>query len=297
MQVYHVGRLEIELDPQPLKRVGGALFFLSLLALALVFGWPFLGQGGLSMFLASPALPEAVPETHAFEATPLRHARSLPTPEPSPTPPPVISVSAPVIYTVQPERLVTLTGNWHPGEATSAEKAVTDVALRLAETLAAQATPLPPTDAFLRVFDGPVEFRRVAETCAASRAARGLTLPCGDGIWGETLSRNLVLVFVPTTPTQLITHPRWFVHELGHTFSQAAGNAPENDVPLAWTREALFAGPLNVWQFSSSPTQNEIFADLFLAWVYATWGTDADGSALMTENMPTWLQGAFQIHP
>lgn len=293
MQVYHVGRLEIELDPRPLKRLGGGVFLASLLALLLIFGWPLL-KVAPSLIRTAPALPEATPE---LAATPLRHARSLPAPEPSPTPIPPPAISAPLIYTVQPERLLTLTGTWHPGAVTSADKAVTDVALRLAEALAAQGPPVSPTEAFLQVYGGPVEFRRIAETCAESRTARGINLPCGEGIWGETLSPNLVLVYAGTTPTQLLTHPRWFVHELGHAFSQAAGDAPEAAVPPSWTRATLFAGPLNAWQFSSSPTPNEIFADLFLAWVYATWGTEADASLFMLENMPPWLQGGQKTQP
>lgn len=297
MSVYHFGPLEIELDPRALKHLAGGLLLGCSLALALVFGWPGLKFAPPDT-VALPALPETAPETGPPEASPVRHARSLlPMPEPLSTPTPALPVTAPVVYTVQPEKLLTLTGTWHPGEVTSAHKAVTDVALRLAETFAAQGDPRPPTETFLQVYRGPVEFRRVGETCTESRAARGITLPCGDGIWGETLHPHLVLVFETTTPTQLITHPRWFVHELGHAFSQANGDAPEIAVSPNWSRDKLFAGPLNVWQFSSSPTQNELFADLFLAWVYATWGTDPDGAAFMAEKMPLWLQRTIQNPP
>ncbi len=294
MRVYQVGRLEIELDLGSLSGWGRGLFLGSLLTLALIFGWPFL-KGALSGSLTAPISQEAAPEARVAKNVSLAHARQFPAPDPTPLP--NRSVSAPIVYTVQAEALLTLTGTWHPGEVTSAHKAVTDVALRLAETFAAQGDPWPPTEAFLQVFSGPVEFRRVAETCTESRTTRGIPLPCGDGIWGETLHPHLVLVFETTTPTQLITHPRWFVHELGHAFSQATGDAPEIAVSPNWIRDKLFAGPLNVWQFSSSPTQNELFADLFLAWVYATWGTEPDGTAFMAEKMPLWLQRAIQNPP
>lgn len=293
MQVYRVGHLEIELALPHLKPLGGSLLVGSFLALALVCGWPFL-KGARSGSLTASLSLVAAPQRRGAEDASLVHARRLPAPEPTPTPMPF---SVPVVYTVQPERLLTFTGTWHPGEVTSAQKAVTDVALSLAETFAAQGNPRPPTEAFLQVFGGPVEFRRVGETCTESRAARGISLVCGDSIWGETLSPNLVLVFAPTTPTQLITHPRWFVHELGHAFSQATGGAPEISVSPNWPRDKLFAGPLNVWQFSSSPTQNELFADLFLAWVYATWGPAPDGSAFMADNMPRWLQESIHNSP
>ncbi len=298
MPVYHIGSLEIEVDSCPLKRLAGVTVLCFSIWLILSFYLPQLptllrAHAAVSADL-NPAKPSGKKYAPHTRLEPILPPSSIPV---SPIPTPLSSL--PVALTVNPAHLLTLTGTWQTGEVTSAQKAVIDLALRLAETLyqtpdlLALTGPVSPEQAFLLVYRGPVEFRRVAQTCATSRAARGLAQACGDEIWGETLDRNLVLVFADASPTDLITHPRWFVHELGHAFSHATGQQAETDMPSTLGRDTLFAGPLNTWQFSASPAPNEIFADLFLAWVYTTWGGNPAGPAFMQTHLTAWLISAI----
>jgi hypothetical protein len=70
--------------------------------------------------------------------------------------------------------------------------------------------------------------------------------------------------------------PRVVVHEIGHSFDWS-NDGFDYDVKdgLAVAglrnRNSGFAGPLNRWQFSDQITDVEIFADMFVGWVYGRW--------------------------
>jgi hypothetical protein len=152
-----------------------------------------------------------------------------------------------------------------------------------------------PERAFWLVFGGPVEFRRTDLTCNESRTARNLErFPCEGVIWGETLDARLVLVFKEATPTVMNEYPRWTVHELGHAFSHAAGKQPEGEVPDHFLERQIFAGPLNDWQFSTASISSEVFADMFLAWVFDAWGDSSQGKDWMQRQLPPWIFLAIQ---
>lgn len=185
---------------------------------------------------------------------------------------------------------------WQPAESEAAREMVAQTAQKLADTLnnppalLEQTGPVTLAQAFWLVYGEPVEFHRTGQSCTESRTARGLPhMPCSEGIWGETVNANLVLVFKDATPSKLTTHPRWFVHELGHAFSHATGKQAERDVPQSLLTRTAFAGPLNAWQFSSSLEPGEIFADLFLAWVFNAWGPSGNGELFMEMFAPGWL--------
>lgn len=284
----HLGRFEIILDLrlQPLAGTSAVVFITILLTTFLISSFP--------------TKPDVVPSTNLSNSisSTQKHMpalKSLPTPifTPTPLPPlwnvlPEIPLNDPIILT-PPEK-------WQASEIETAQQMGKQIAQKLADTIHNNPAlhdltgNLTPAQAFGLVYGGPVEFRRTGESCTESRAERGLPhMPCEEGIWGETVSANLVLVFKEATPSKLATHPRWFVHELGHAFSYATGKQAERDVPQSLLTRNTFAGPLNLWQFSSSVEQGEVFADLFLAWVFDAWEPTGNGKLFMDMFAPVWL--------
>ncbi len=171
-------------------------------------------------------------------------------------------------------------GAWTEAEYLVIESAVTATALRLA-----QATGREAADIFLAVYGGLVEFRR---TPACPEAL----VSCA-GLWGWTETPTLIWVLPELTPSLLAEHPRWGVHELGHAFSFALAERPEQ-LPDSLLDRSGFAGALNDWQYSSAVSGREIFADMFVAWVFAQWGTPGgpgtDKAGWIALHLGTWLE-------
>lgn len=102
-----------------------------------------------------------------------------------------------------------------------------------------------------------------------------------------------------------------FVHELGHAFAdnwwykdpvtgeykyRQGGPLGLNQIPSSLLNESIFYPSPNsadeTWrQHPGNWTASEIFADMFLGWVYGTWANDFDWSSLQTEpNRTTYVQ-------
>ncbi len=284
----HLGRLEVVLDLR-WQTLGGTV--------TAVFGMFLLMTSFTSVFFQKsnmdPAVPSSNPSLSTQKNMPL--LKNLPTPTFTLTP-------LPPLWKVAPEPslpdlvLLTPPEKWQPAEGEAVQEVTAKIAQKLADTIHHNPALLEITgtvtaaQAFWLVYGGPVEFHRTGQSCTESRTARGLPhMPCDQGIWGETVSANLVLVFKEATPSKLTTHPRWFVHELGHAFSYATEKQAERDVPHSLLSRNTFAGPLNAWQFSSSVEQGEVFADLFLAWVFDAWGQPANGKLFIDMFAPVWL--------
>ena len=183
------------------------------------------------------------------------------------------------------------------------------------------------SDAFLRVYGGPVTFRRVSYGCP-------------EKCWGISLGPQLIRVY---SGTVVLNNPKFIVHELGHSFEsavtplvsiaprvklQAAQDAnpafpnrianqqvvDENGDPvfddagnpvMQVPRDYLggFAGTRFGWQQSADHRPGEEFADMFIGWTYSQWERNADGqlshagrlrSDFMADNMPFWAWMAYQ---
>jgi hypothetical protein len=100
------------------------------------------------------------------------------------------------------------------------------------------------------------------------------------------------------------------IHELGHAFNQRARQAPEN-LTAGYTeyltvngKSELFvmnsrpkgfyaAGPGTMtWIQSPQVNGSEVFADMFIGWVYNKWAPDPYGDArsrFMNTGMPSWI--------
>jgi RHS repeat-associated protein len=158
---------------------------------------------------------------------------------------------------------------------------------------------LPPRisgrQAFLMTFGGPVTFNRVN--------AQG-----DNGAWGEAqFGTTTINVFSNASPSQLISHPRWAVHEMGHTFEnrmyqimnmKPARNAVPADLLFREPGFGGFHGRYLEWQYSKENTSGQILADMFIGWIYNSWEVDRDGiltdlatsrSDLMSYYMLIWI--------
>jgi RHS repeat-associated protein len=187
---------------------------------------------------------------------------------------------------------------WNETEKATAERAAYDVGKALANTInasrgllaAAQGIyhdkcsylplyPIPPSRAFLLVYGGAVTFRHITDS---------------DSVYAQTQNRNLVNVYKNYRENYAVQHPGWIVHELGHAFEHAVSPGRPWDSPGRMglhtdflkrkpanpndrDRNAGFAGGFENWQYSRSNERGEIFADMFLGWVYNTWATTSQG--------------------
>lgn len=88
-----------------------------------------------------------------------------------------------------------------------------------------------------------------------------------------------------TSEQEILTHPNLIIHEIGHAFYVAAGGFVAGSA--VGGRNGFFAGRYT-WQFGADyddPTTNnkEIFADMFLGWVYGKWELKP-GSSFLSDN-------------
>jgi len=118
-----------------------------------------------------------------------------------------------------------------------------------------------PQQAFYDVFGGPISVRRVTGTC---------------GCWAMHRDQNAnglyeIWVYSSTSTQEITSHPNLIVHEIGHAFYWAAGGYIEGS--SVGDRNGFY-GPHYQWQFgqdSQGDLGTEIFADMFLGWVYGKW--------------------------
>jgi hypothetical protein len=153
--------------------------------------------------------------------------------------------------------------------------------------------------AFLMTFGGPVTFNRVNAQAVDAK---------GGEIWGEAqFGTTTVNVFSNASAYEIISSPRWAVHEIGHAFEnrmyQILNNRPARNAVSAdlFIREPGFGGfhgRLGDWQFSKKLDPGEIFADMFLGWIYNSWELKPSGgptdlaisrSQNMSSYMPIWI--------
>jgi len=157
---------------------------------------------------------------------------------------------------------------------------------------------LNPVSAFRAIHGGPVTIERRAEN--ATQYYKGIAT-----YWGEKRSAGLIYVFQNVSSDTIVAHPRFIAHEMGHAFEEAV--ADNNIIKPRWrlpvdllAREidgtdygGFYDGFLE-WQYSEedgADWRGEIFADMFIGWVYDRWENDAVGigqqrANFMNRNMP-----------
>jgi hypothetical protein len=119
------------------------------------------------------------------------------------------------------------------------------------------------TDAFYDIHGGPVNVIRKSGSC-------GKVL--GESCWGFAAAPNEIWIFSNATSNDITSHSQLIVHELGHAFSQegAARGFDWVYTGLSINRNGFY-GPALSWQLSTDMSASEIYADMFLGWVYGKW--------------------------
>jgi RHS repeat-associated protein len=226
--------------------------------------------------------------------------------------------------------LITFTGQWVVGwETSEIKRAALDVGNAMALTLNRDPYAqmllgsLSNKKAFLLVYGGPVEFKLHVKSCSqyfvdwrdqkikdigeeAFHAIYGNEYDDAEQwtCWGYTYSSYRIYRFSNKPPNAYDT-AHWAIHELGHAFNSEINNqgawrvrhdAQWDDILKNRDRGFLLTqGHTRPWQQSGSATESEIFADMFLGWVYNAWADDQYGtyrSTFMTQRMSGWLVGA-----
>ena len=191
---------------------------------------------------------------------------------------------------------VTLVGDWKPTEVGYILQALQATGTKLASSMGDNQTS---SEAFKSVYN-TMEFNMWDGQCAES-------------CWGWSLGANLIRFYRTYTLTDGLDNSyilntkiseQLVVHELGHSFESATnptgGKPPRNYLSTDMTEDRNgLAGPLWTWQQSEDITSGEIFADMFLGWVYDIWYQGPYNNLrvaavarqnFMNQFMPTWLQ-------
>ncbi len=165
-----------------------------------------------------------------------------------------------------------------------------------------------PENTFLKVHGGRITFVRTAENATQYFSQQNGALTT-SGVWANTVDARKILIFSNATANDVVNHPRWIVHEVGHAFERAmeetvGRRAGREGLPaelLVRTAEddpnAGFAGGFMEWQYSKQNKNGEIFADMFIGWVYNQWGVRngrltslaVKRAGYMNSRMPGWI--------
>jgi RHS repeat-associated protein len=181
--------------------------------------------------------------------------------------------------------------DWTDEEKAAVHKAVYDVSVSLANAINKgidkirselkhdpEAGPAPdyvdPIQAFLDVYGGPVTFARSSQNKNIAGECKGKNNITIYNLEYDYLGKTYV------NKNYIVAQPRLIVHELGHAISIALGSRVTSGINGDLSRSDYgnagngyhgFAGDKNYWQFGSVIGPNEIFADMFVGWVYDQW--------------------------
>lgn len=153
---------------------------------------------------------------------------------------------------------------------------------------------------FIGVYGGTVTFQKTGQSCA--EAFGNDTYTCYGSSHGNTIN------IYTNAEGHIVDNPRFLIHELGHSFERAVGDSiPSNAIIESSddiNNRGGFAGDFPGWQQSTDDSAGEIFADMFIGWVYNQWEVDPFTGALtndaelkanfMTTNMSIWIDTAHQ---
>lgn len=168
---------------------------------------------------------------------------------------------------------------------------------------------LSPTEAFIAVYEN-ITFRKVpsytyqeVEYTGGCLAESSHSVRCAN-FWSNSEYRQ--------QPLTNLMNRNMIVHELGHLFSynwlsESPPGVPNPAHPYnitathipyllgcgGWPIPEVYAQ--NLWNqhpCEGQGCEGEVFADMFLGWVFNVWSTEGSGPArrdFMNENMPLWL--------
>ena len=211
----------------------------------------------------------------------------------------------------KPPALVDFTGgNWTAQEKTVIQTGAWLVALALYEASGGKYGS--PSETFLALYNGQITFHKTGTDGCPTKVC-----------YGEWAGNNRINVYTDiyekdaqgnlTNNSKIPKEwagARWAVHELGHGFEAKVNNVlgayhVRNNLPENVANREGFAGDYPGWQQStcSINCNGEIFADMFVGWVYQQWKknpgtgmlTDAAQAKAdhMTTNMSVWMDTVF----
>ena len=144
-----------------------------------------------------------------------------------------------------------------------------------------------PWEAFRSVYHNGMTFVYVDAVCEID----------GSTCWGYTPNDHTIYLYArywAKTPDGQIALPspitaELIVHELGHAFNQLSSRVPQKYINsfgglLSRSFEPFAPG----YHFGQDESPSEIFADMFVGWVYGNLGPTR--SNVMTTNMVDWIQ-------
>lgn len=196
--------------------------------------------------------------------------------------------------------LIDFEGDWTEEEMRAAHQAALDTGAAFARMNRRQG--LTAEQAFLMAYGGKVTFEMVAT------GACDISADCVAGV--READPRRVEFFRESMGRSLEGNGTLIVHELGHVYDELHNNAPSAALGRATTHQGQSLGQRNIrvgtemihgfafdarpnltWQKSNANTNEEVFADMFIGWVYNTWGQNDVGQARgnwMNNHMGNW---------
>ena len=156
--------------------------------------------------------------------------------------------------------------------------------------------------AFYGTFGGPIKVRRITENCGTDANGND---NCFMEYKHDDPNDLYIAIYSNTSTADILSFSRVLVHEIGHKFYWDAGGFIDGS--SVGGRNG-FHGGLGSWQFATNyaePGRNdrEIFADMFVGWVYGKWeegntptGLSVDGNQkkeYMDKYMPIMVGNAL----
>ncbi|GJQ33922.1 MAG: hypothetical protein HBSAPP04_27610 [Ignavibacteriaceae bacterium] len=158
---------------------------------------------------------------------------------------------------------------------------------------------MSPVDAFREVFDEEVNV-----TWGLEGAGLGCKMITGGACVTSSKQINFLSMSTPggwrNFTMALRSARNHVVHEFGHAFASRYGDSPEGpyrNIPsiLIKSPRGFASSPMSAnltWRQNPEKSASEVFADMFLGWVFDMWAADSFGDMrddFMTERMPNWL--------
>jgi hypothetical protein len=168
--------------------------------------------------------------------------------------------------------------------------------------------------AFRIVYSGGIFFQQSAQSCKMENGTTcwGNTVNNGDG----SITINIYTDANNKETTLSEYYNNFLVHEMGHAFDISVGlklstgySDRIDKISNGWTNMPIgndgFASPTNLWiQGVHSDGYVEEVADMFLGWVYSSWGSDIHRanwmhlwmSSLTTNNAPPSITAQYNCN-
>lgn len=180
---------------------------------------------------------------------------------------------------------ITLVGDWTPDNIEIVKEAVFNVAYKI----------------------NPIDFAEFFNGITIVWGKEGASKEClQEGIYACTVSKHQINIFNfykecgKRTPLMAhIQNRNLIVHEIGHVFAKKFKNDLYDLLPYKLlNNKDFYPSPISAemtWRQSREMTKPEIFADMFLGWVFNRW-SGRDKRGWMNFYMPRFLYGLQGLH-